>query len=117
MTRLTDRHVKAWERFNAELEQYRTEFGEEFACLYEDANTTRQVRNFKMSKAGVLTWEEYELFTDKATNERETMTDEDDAREWLNFWRSCFRRAKRYNEMHPDTLDAIQNGETNDIDD
>jgi hypothetical protein len=38
------------------------------------------------------------------------MYDEDDAREWLSFWRANLRRAKRYWEMDTDKLDAIHDG-------
>ena len=47
----------------------------------------------------------------------EKMYDEDDAREWLSFWRANLRRAKRYWSMDSERLDAIQDGEIEDDED
>lgn len=121
MTRISDRHIKAWEKFNAEIDAYRKACGDEFAWLYEDANTYRRVKDFKMHKNGVLTWteEEHEMIKGQWSyvprKQREQMWDEDDAREWLRFWRACFRRAKKYDSLPTEVLDAIQEGEMDDI--
>ena len=96
------RMVKAFERFNADLNAFRLETGDELATLYEDAYTTRNVKNFRLSLAGTLTWCEDNNW------ERETMFDDDEARDFLSFWRSCLRRAKRYWSMDTETLDLIQ---------
>ena len=45
------------------------------------------------------------------------MFDEDDAKEWLSFWKGCLRRAKRYWQMDAVELDRLQDGETNDEED
>lgn len=74
------------------------------ATLYEDAYTTRNVRGFTMTPNGELSWTE-----DGGLNV-EKMFDEDDAKEWLSFWRANLRRAKRYWSMDSDRLDAIQDG-------
>lgn len=119
MAKITDRHIKAWEKFNAEVEAMRKDYGDEFAFLYEDAFTTRQVRGFKMTKTGILTWEEQEYQFSKgyvASNEREVMMDEDDAKDWLKFWRANLRRARKYME-NPERLDAIQDGNAPDLED
>ena len=42
--RISDRMVKAFERFNADLKAFGEETGETFVTLYEDAFTTRRVR-------------------------------------------------------------------------
>lgn len=116
MTTISARHLKAWEKFNDELEAFRAEAGEEFATLYEDAYTTREVKEFKMTQEGILTWQECETFPNvRIRQEQEQMMDEEDAREWLKFWRANFRRAKRYWEMDTDTFDKIQDGEIEDI--
>lgn len=39
--RISDRMVKAFERFNADLKAFGEETGETFVTLYEDAFTTR----------------------------------------------------------------------------
>lgn len=112
MTKISNRHIKAWERFNTELENfiYETEEHEGYveALLYEDANTFRSVRNFQMSPNGILTW------TEENKPEREQMFDEDDAKDWLSFWKGCLRRAKRYWSMDAVELDRLQDCETND---
>ena len=111
---ISEKHIKAWGKFNDELNAYRKDYGDDFAWLYEDAFTTRQVRNFQMTPTGVLTWEETD-YRGKTSLEREIMMDEDDAKGWLKFWRDAFRLAKKYNEMPAEVLDAIQDGEKEDI--
>jgi hypothetical protein len=111
------RHIKAWEKFNEQLNAFRAETGDDYAMLYEDANTTREVKDFKMSEAGVLTWTECETYRSRITMEQEQMNDLEDAKEWLNFWKSCLRRAKRYWQMDSIQLDRIQEGEIKDEED
>jgi hypothetical protein len=115
--KLSARQVKAWEKFNEDLNAFRAETGEDFAILYEDAYTTRQVKDFKMTNTGKLTWWESETYKDKITQESEQMIDDDDSREWLNFWRANLRRAKRYWSMDTEKLDAIQDGQIKDEED
>ena len=100
------RMVKAFERFNADLEAFRKETGEDLADLYEDAYTRRRVANFRLYLNGTLTWKE------DGKTEREKMFDDDEARDFLSFWRACLRRAKRYWSMDVETLDAIQDPES-----
>lgn len=109
MTRISQRHIKAWQRFNDDLNVFILEsedvdnvFAE--ATLYEDAYTTRSVRGFTMAPNGELSWAE------DGKQNVEQMYDEDDAREWLSFWRANLRRAKRYWSMDSERLDAIQDG-------
>lgn len=120
---ISDRHIKSWVKFNEEVDAFRTKYdeNEQFAWLYEDAYTTRRVRDFKMHKNGVLTWVEEEMemvkgqWTYVARKNREQMWSEDDAKEWLKYWRACLRRAKKYDSMPTEVLDAIQDGERDDI--
>ena len=56
----TDRLIKAFEKFNEDLKEFGEQTGEVFVTLYEDANTTREVANFKLYKNGKLTWVEME---------------------------------------------------------
>lgn len=88
--------------------------GEDFAMLYEDAFITRNVKDFQMTEAGILTWWESETYKDKVSQEREQIIDDADSREWLKFWRANLRRAKRYWSMDSETLDAIQDGHIED---
>ena len=111
------RHIKAWEKFNADLVAFAQETGQDFVTLYEDAYTTREVKGFTMTQEGVLTWQEAETFKDVVRQEQEQMYNEEDAREWLAFWRANFRRAKRYWNMDAETLDKIQDGELEDMED
>jgi len=110
--KITEKTVKAFERFNADLKEFGNETGEVFVTLYEDANTTRRVADFKLCKNGKLTWLEMEHNT--CVKETEQMFDDDDAREWLSFWKANLRRAKRYWAMDTETLDKIQDGEVED---
>ena len=48
--RISDRMVKAFERFNADLKAFGEETGETFVTLYEDAFTTRRVANLRRAK-------------------------------------------------------------------
>lgn len=119
---ISQRLVNAFERFNADLDTFRNETGEDFAPLYEDSTTLRQVKNFRLYKNGKLTWEEKEMVWDRAlggynyapTHNTEQMEDDDEAREWLSFWRANLRRAKRYWSMDTEKLDKIQDGEIED---
>ena len=99
--------VRAFERFNADLDKFISETGDN--TLYEDAFTPRNVQSFRLTLAGTLTWKE------DGKQERETMFDDDEANDWLKFWKGCLRRAKKYWSMDPMVLDAIQDGERNDI--
>ena len=108
MATISTRHIKAWQRFNDDLNAFILESEDNSvtaeATLYEDAYTTRSVRDFTMTPSGQLSWIE-----DGGLNV-EKMFDEDDAKEWLSFWRANLRRAKRYWLMDSDRLDAIQDG-------
>ena len=42
---------------------------------------------------------------------------DDDAKDWLSFWKANLRRAKRYWAMEVEKLDAIQDGIIEDIED
>lgn len=111
--RISDKMVKAFERFNADLKAFGEETGETFVTLYEDAFTTRRVANFRLYKNGNLKWIEIE--TGQLSQENvEMMFDDDDAKDWLSFWRANLRRAKRYWSMNTETLDKIQDGEIED---
>ena len=114
--RISDRVVKAFERFNADLKAFGEETGEIFVTLYEDAFTTRRVANFRLYKNGNLKWIEIET-GQLSREEVEVMMDDDDAKEWLSFWRANLRRAKRYWATDAETLDKIQDGEIEDTTD
>ena len=111
--KVSDKMVKAFERFNADLKAFGEETGETFVTLYEDAFTTRRVANFRLYKNGNLKWIEIE--TGQLSQENvEQVYDDDDANDWLKFWRVNLRRAKRYWSMNTETLDKIQDGEIED---
>ena len=114
--RISDRMVKAFERFNADLKAFGEDTGEIFVTLYEDAFTTRRVANFRLYKNGNLKWIEIET-GQLSREEVEVMMDDDDAKEWLSFWRANLRRAKRYWAMDTETLDKILDGEIEDTTD
>ena len=119
----TDRLIKAFEKFNEDLKTFGEQTGEVFVTLYEDANTTSRVADFKLYKNGKLKWVEMEdVYQDRqiisrAMQEEYVHTDDDDIKDTLKFWRANLRRAKRYWAMDVETLDAIQEGEMEDIED
>lgn len=116
----TDRLIKAFEKFNEDLKAFGDETGEIFVTLYEDANITREVADFKLYKNGKLTWLEMEwTFKDgkrvyESRKEEYIHDNDDDIRDSLNFWRANLRRAKRYWSMNTETLDKIQDSEIED---
>ena len=97
----TDRLIKAFEKFNEDLKEFGEQTGEVFVTLYEDANTTREVANFKLYKNGKLTWVEMEdtwrggQRVHESRHEEYLHTDAAAIKDTLNFWRTKLRRAKR----------------------
>ena len=69
--KVSDKMVKAFERFNADMEKFRMETEGEESTLYEDVFTTRKVKDFKLCKNGKLTWVE------DGVKESEQMFDDD----------------------------------------
>lgn len=115
--KVSDRLVKAFEKFNADLQAFGKEScSDTCVAVYEDANTSRFVSNFKLYKNGKLTWDE-EDYDGNIRHESEQLMDDDEARDYLSFWRANLRRAKRYWEMDIETLDKIQDGEIEDKED
>lgn len=110
----SDKLIKAFDKFNADLQAFGEETGETFVTLYENAHTTREVNNFKLYKNGKLTWVELDEFKGISAKEEYIHTDEDDIKDTLSFWKANLRRAKRYWSMNTETLDKIQDGEIED---
>ena len=114
MAKISNRQIRAWERFNEDLKAFalESEGSEDVAAtLYEDALTMRNVSDFMMTKGGQLMWIE------DGKQESETISDDEDSKDWLSFWRGCLRRAKRYWSMDSVELDRLQDCETNDEED
>ena len=114
-------HLKAVEKFNAELEAWRKETGEEAATLYEDANTSFTLANVRVED-GYLMYEydgrtdsDMIVCTDQDTGELYEDECIDGIMDSIKFWRKCLKRAKKYWAMDPDELDAIQDGDKEDI--
>ena len=117
MTKIHNKHVKAWEKFNQKLNAFREETGDDFAILYEDANTTREVKDFKLLEDNTLIWEERDGNSPRTRNFEVFEDLENDSKDWLSFWKGCLRKAKRYWSMDAVELDRLQDGETNDEED
>ena len=113
----TPKQVKAFEKFQADLKAFGDQTGETFVTLYEDAFTTRRVANFRLYLNGKLTWVEFDESRKLSQSEEYIHFDSDDVADTLRFWRANLRRAKRYWAMDTDTLDKIQDGEIEDIED
>ena len=114
-------HIKAVQKFNEELAAWAKETGEEPATLYEDANTSFTLCDIAVSNDGQLfyTYDGQVEFVvivvlDEETGEYYEDEGMDSIMEYIKFWRSCLRRAKRYWAMDSEKLDAIQDGEIED---
>lgn len=117
-------HIKALDKFRKELEAFAKETGEQPATLYEDANTSFTLCDIAISDDGQLFYTydgqvEFQVIVRYDEEEKCYYEDEgiDGIMEYVKFWRKCLNRAKRYWVMDPDTLDAIQNGESEFYDD
>ena len=117
-------HIKALDKFRKELAAFAKETGEQPATLYEDANTSFTLCDIAISDDGQLFYTydgkvEFEVIVRYDEEEKCYYEDEgmDGIMEYVKFWRKCLNRAKRYWVMDPDTLDAIQNGESEFYDD
>lgn len=116
---ISKRHINAVSKFNLELEAFRNETGDPAALLFEDANTTFTLRNVRVEGDDLVYEydgrEEREVVVQYDEEEKEYYEDEiDGIAEYLKFWRSCLRRAKRYWSYESEKLDAIQDGEIED---
>lgn len=113
-------HIKAVEKFNEELKAWSKETGEKDPTLYEDAFTSFTLANIELvngylcydydgkpEKDMIVRWDGEEYWEDDIEGIMET----------VKFWRKCLNRAKKYWAMDPDRLDAIQDGEAEDIND
>lgn len=117
------RAIKAMEKFAEELRAFAEETGEQHPDLYEDANTTFQVRNLVFAYTGELIWEDetgYQWMECYITEDEDGNEVWDTCCEWdegLRYWKAGLRRAKRYWAMDAETLDKIQDGEKEDEED
>lgn len=108
--------IRQIEKFIDDLAAFAKETGEEFPTLYEDANTTFEIRNLIFTFEGTLHWEDetgYHWHEAYITKEEDGEERWDAMYEWesgLKYWRSCLKRAKRYWSMDTEKLDAIQDG-------
>ncbi len=114
-------HLKAVWKFKEELEAFRKETGDEAATLCENANISFTLANIAVSSDGQLFYDydgktEFEVIVRKDDETGEYYEDDgkDGIMEYVKFWRSCLRRAKRYWSMGSDELDKLQDGETED---
>lgn len=110
-------HIKAVEKFNEELKAWAKETGEKEPTLYEDAFTS-----FTLSDPVVENgWLKFNydgqpdsvncVMKDKVTGEYYEDEGIDDIMGYVRFWRKCLNRARKFWNMDPDHLDAIQNAE------
>lgn len=117
---ISKRHITMVKKFNDELMAFAKETGEDAAELYEDAFTSFTLANVRVED-GYLRYE-YDGREDEenmvAYDEEEDTYYEieglDDIPDFIKFWRSCLRRAKKYWSMDCETLDKIQEGEIED---
>ena len=111
---ITDRTKKSIEKF---YHQYQSDViliygGDKEQALAEDVSTF-YILEIKILKTKINITETYTGISGFTSTD--SVTDDDDAKEWLNKWRADFRRARRYWATEPDTLDKIADGEIEDI--
>lgn len=114
-------HIKAVEKLNEELNAWAKETGEDEATLYENANTSFTLSDLAISNDGQLfyTYDGQQEFAvivchDDLTGEYYEDEGIDSIMEYVKFWRSCLRRAKRYWSMDSETFDRLADGEVED---
>ena len=112
-------HIKALDKFNAELMAFAAASGEDEPRLYEDPFTSFTLSKLRVEH-GYLKFrydgcedKERVVFLDDETC-KYYEADLDGIMDYVKFWRKCLRRAKRYLCMEPDKLDKIQDGEIED---
>ena len=109
-------HIRAVEKFKAELEKYKEQCDPE-GTLYEDPFTS-----FTLDEIEVVNGRLRYLYDGKPDSDIIVRFDDeacqyyedeglDSLMEIVKFWRKCLRRAQRYWTMDNDELDALQNGE------
>ncbi len=117
---ISKRHQTMVAKFNEELKAWAKTTGEKEAELYEDIYTSFTLSDMRLEN-GCL------VYNYDGREEREQIVQEEDGEfyetegidgiaEGIKFWRSCLRRAKRYWETDPDTLDKMSDGEIEDLD-
>ena len=71
------------------------------------------MKGFVLGENERLDWYE-EDYNGKGDFETWYLSNDDEARDYLFFWRACLRRAKRYWSMDAIELDRLQDGEVED---
>lgn len=118
---ISKRHQNMVAKFNEDLKEWAKTTGEKEAELYEDIYTSFTLSDMRLEN-GCL------VYNYDGREEREQIVQEEDGEfyetegidgiaEGIKFWRSCLRRAKRYWETDPDTLDKMSEGEIEDTED
>ena len=113
-------HIKAVEKFKADLEEWRKETGEEEATLFEDAYTSFTLSDIRVDNGCLCYHQDGESYKENMVEYDEEIKDYweseglDSIMDYIQFWRACLRRAKRYWSMPVEKLDAIQSGEQED---
>lgn len=115
-------HIKAIEKFNAELQAWANETGDMPPYLSEDAFTSFTLWNIRVEDGwllyecdGKLEKDRIVLFDDEEQEYYEC--EFDGIMDAIKFWRSCLRKAKKYWQMDSETLDRIYEEEIPDIED
>lgn len=116
-------HLKAIDKFNAELLAFAEETGENPPTLYEDMFTPFTLSNIRVEN-GILYWDQdgkpdfcrVVLFDE---DEKDYYEDDfiDGIPQSLQYWKSCLRKAKKYWAMSSEDLDAIYDERKPDIED
>lgn len=107
---LTKAQQNSINKLNKDLQEWAEYTGEKVSTLYEDIWTDFTLEKVAVKGNRLTYWYD-------GKKETEQVFDWDEVKDYLTFWRSCLRRAKRYWETDPDTLDKMSDGEIEDTED
>lgn len=105
--KLTKAQQNSINKLNKELQEWAEHTGDKVAMLYEDIWTDYTLEKVAVKGDKLTYWYD-------GRKESEQVFDWDEVKDYLSFWRSCLRRAKRYWETDSDTLDKMSDGEIED---
>ena len=115
-------HIKAIEKFNAELAAWAQETGDMPPYLSEDVFSSFTLWNIRVENGWLLYEYDGKLEKDRIVlfDDEEQVYYEDEfdgIMDAIKFWCSCLRKAKKYWSMDSETLDRIYDEQIPDIED
>ena len=113
------------ERFNNKLLDFNAETGDAVATLYEDVFTHFTLSPLRLELEGIvpyfdedgsdISFNSYVLTYEYDGSSELVNEPYEEIIEYIKFYDNCLKRAIRYWKTNPDVLDAMSNGEIEDI--